>query len=118
MTGHDTCSMFQNLTCKPLNPLTGVLIALFSDDIVDICVNGITFNCNGESSGLLVGVTANVPTQLPLIDEFDSDEFDSDNEFRRPYISGTFIDSPRDTKINRHIWLKHHFYYESIHVAN
>lgn len=86
----------KSITCKLLNPLTGVLIALFIDDIVDICVNGMTFNCNGESSGLLVGVTANVPTQLPLIDEFDNDEFDSDKEFRRPYISGTFIDSPRD----------------------
>lgn len=71
-----------------------MLIALFNDDIVDICENGIAFSCNGESSGLLVGVTANVPTQLPFIDEFDSDELDSDKEFRRPYISGTFIDSP------------------------
>lgn len=71
-------------TCKLLNPLTGVLMALLSDDMLEICENGIAFSSSGESSGLLVGVTANVPTQLPFIDEFDSDEFDSDKELRRP----------------------------------
>lgn len=59
-------------------------MALLSDDMVEICENGIAFSSSGESSGLLVGVAANVPTQLPLIDEFDSDEFDSDKELRRP----------------------------------
>lgn len=55
----------------------------------------IPFICNEESSGLLpVGVLANVPIQLPFIDEFDSDEFDSDNEFLKPYIPGMVIDSP------------------------
>lgn len=87
-------------TCKLLKPLIGVVNVLDNDDIVGNWENGFAFNCNGESSGLLVGVTANVPTQLPFIDEFDSDEFDSDNEFRRPYISETFIDSPNELITN------------------
>lgn len=53
-------------------------------------------NCSDESSGLLpVGVPANVPTQL---DEFDSDEFDSDKEFRRPYIPDIVIEPLKITK--------------------
>lgn len=78
---------------------------MFNDPLDDIdtdvsCENGfdvkLALNCSDESSGLLpLGVVpANVPMQLPFIDEFDSDEFDSDNEFRRPYIPDIAIDSP------------------------
>lgn len=45
----------------------------------------LALSCSDESSGLPVGVVpANVPIQLPFIEEFDRDEFDSDNELRRP----------------------------------
>lgn len=76
--------------------LIGVVNEPFDD--IDIGVNWengfvemLEPNCNDESSGLLpVGVPANVPpTQL---DEFDNDEFDSDNELRNPYIPDIVID--------------------------
>lgn len=84
------------------------LIGVFNDPLDDIdtdvsCENGfdvkLALNCIDESSGLLpLGVVpANVPMQLPFIEEFDSDEFDSDNEFRRPYIPDIAIDSPNQS---------------------
>lgn len=59
------------------------------DNDTDVnCENGfdvrLALSCIDESSGLPVGVVPVNPMQLPFIDEFDSDEFDSDNEFRRP----------------------------------
>lgn len=88
------------LTCKLSKFLAGV-----ANDPLDDIEPGVIgengfdaispFICNDDSSGLLpVGVLANVPMQLPLIDEFDSDELDSDNEFLKPYIPGIIIDSP------------------------
>lgn len=74
------------------------LIGVFNDPLDDNetdvkCENGfddvkLALICIDESSGLLpVGVvpeTNDVPMQLPFIDEFDNDEFDSESEFRRP----------------------------------
>lgn len=82
---------YEWLTCK----LSKFLIGVFNDPLDDIETdvkweNGfdvkLALSCNDESSGLLPVdvVPANVPMQLPFIDEFDNDEFDSDNEFRRP----------------------------------
>lgn len=87
------------------------LIGVFNDPLDDNDTdvsweNGfdvkLALSCNDESSGLLpLGVVpANVPIQLPFIDEFDSDEFDSDNEFRRPYIPDIAIDSPNQMDTN------------------
>lgn len=80
-------------TCK----LSKFLIGVFNDPLDDNetdakCANGfdvkLALSCIDESSGLLpVGVVTDaneVPMQLPFIDEFDNDEFDSDSEFRSP----------------------------------
>lgn len=80
-----------NLTCKFSKFLIGVFNDPLDDNDTDVkWENGfdvkLALKCKDESSGLLpVGVVpANVPMQLPFIDEFDSDEFDSDNELRWP----------------------------------
>lgn len=79
------------LTCKLSKFLIGVFNDPLEDNDTDVkWENGfdvkLVLSCIDESSGLLPVdvVPANVPMQLPLIDEFDNDEFDSDNEFRRP----------------------------------
>lgn len=85
--------LIECFTCKLSKFLIGVFNDPFDDNETDVkCENGfdvkLALSCIDESSGLLpVGVVPDandVPMQLPFIDEFDNDEFDSDSEFRRP----------------------------------